>query len=865
MNLQLHPAGIILFANTIICLVLALLVWNRQVKPGGLTFGLLMFSLAAWSLCAALEDGSLDIAFKITCSKLSYLGIATSPALLLMFALDYSRHSDWLNTRNRILLWIIPIISIGMAFTNEKHWLLWSSVIPSPGTEGEYLIYNHGIYFWAHVAFSYFCIMAAQIFIVRTALLLPKQYRSQAYVLFFASIIPWIGNLIYISGLSPIKGLDLTPLSFSLSAIILGWSIFRMQLFGLIPIAREMVVENMNDGVVVLDNSNNILDANPAAAKLIFTEKESLLGRKIDEALKGYPEILKRFHDVRDGRMEIELRTKPPKYLDVNITPLYDQNNQLNGRIFILRDVTDRKKVEQDEREQRLLASSLSDSATALNSLRDVNDVLDRILLDVQSVVPHDTASIALLDDKHIVSFARFSGYHESGLGNVVSKLKLDVENIYTFKTMLRTKKPLVINDTAHDSHWIPIKNSEWIKSFAGAPILNGEKVIGFLNLDSSKPNFFSKRSADWLQAFADHAGVAIENARLFEQVSRDAKELTTFFNAGLVLSTNLNLNQMIRELYNQICKIADVARFNLGLYEKQTGIVKFHIISSKVERIRTRTRNIHEEPGMTNYVIQTKKSVYIADVLGPSNQEYEKIWNRLNTKEGRSYLAVPLKLRGRVLGVLSVQSKKIDAYDSNQIRMIETFSTQTSAAIENAQLFNKMERLAITDGLTGLYNHRYFSELAEKELARAVRYQKPLSLIMIDLDYFKHVNDQFGHLKGDQILQQISRNCTKILRKIDIISRYGGEEFCILLPETKIKEAVAAAERLREAIASSQLVFEEGIVKVTGSLGVSSLGMCEPEIKKLIDCADKALYDAKKAGRNQVKVYKPEKGFPGK
>jgi diguanylate cyclase (GGDEF)-like protein/PAS domain S-box-containing protein len=863
MHLQFHPAGIILFANTIICLVLALLVWARRVKPGGVTFGLLMLSLSVWSLCAALEDGSLDVAFKITCSKLSYLGIATSPALLLMFALDYSRHSDWFKTRNLVLLWIIPIISIGMAFTNEKHWLLWSSVIPSAGTEGEYLIYNHGIYFWFHVAFSYACMLTASILMVRTALFFPKQYRSQAYVLFFASIIPWIGNLIYISGLSPIKGLDLTPLSFSLSAIILGWSIFRMQLFGIIPIAREMVVENMNDGVIVLDNENRILDTNPAAAKLIFAEKENLLGRKVEEALKDYPDILTRFRGVQEGRVEIELHTQPLKYLDVNITPLYDQNNQINGRIFILRDITSRKKIEQDEREQRLLASSLSDSATALNSLRDVNDVLDRILLDVQNVFSHDTASIALLDDKNMVSFVRFRFAKNRGLGEVLSKLKLDVDNVYTFKTMLRTKKPIVIADTTQDPRWIPIKNSEWINSMVGVPIMIGGKVIGFLNLDSSKANFFTQKSAVWLQAFADHAGVAIENARLFEQVSRNAKEMSTFYHAGLVLSTNLNLNQMIMELYEQCSKIADIERFNLALYEEQTGTVKFHIITSKVKRIRTRIRNIIEKPGMTNHIIQTQKSVYMADVLDPINKKYKNIWNRLNKKEGRSYLAVPLKLRGRVIGVLSVQSKKIDAYDSNQIRMIETFATQTSAAIENALLFKQKERLAITDGLTGLFNHRYFSELAEKELSRAVRYQKPLSFIMIDLDFFKQVNDNFGHLKGDQILQQISKNCLKILRKIDIISRYGGEEFCVLLPETDIKEAVAVAERLREAIGSSQLVTKEGVVKVTGSLGVSSLGMCEPEIKNLIDCADKALYEAKKAGRNQVKVFKPDKQFP--
>jgi diguanylate cyclase (GGDEF)-like protein/PAS domain S-box-containing protein len=819
-----------------------------------------MLSLAGWSLAAALEDSSIIYAFKYTCSKLSYLGIASAPALLLLFALDYSRHSQWLKTRNLILLWIVPIISIGMAFTNEKHLLLWSNVLPSPGTDGETLIYTHGIYFWVHVAFSYACMLTATILIVRTALLFPKQYRSQAYIFFFASIIPWIGNLIYITGLSPIQGLDVTPLSFALSAIILGWSIFRLQLFGIVPVARDLVIENTSDGVLVLDNKNHILDTNPAAAKLIFSEKESLLGRKVEEVLKDYPDILSKFRGVEEGRVEIELRTQPSKYLDVNITPLRDQSGQLNGRVFILRDVTDRKIIEMDEHEQRLLASSLSDSATALNNLRDVNEVLDRILLDVKNVVPHDTASIALLNEENIVSFDRFSGYQKSGLGDVVSQLKLNVNSVHTFKTMMQTRKPMVVEDTMQDPRWIPIKNSEWIKSFVGTPIMIGGKVIGFLNLDSSKSNFFSKKSAEWLQAFADHVGLAIENARLFEQVRRDAEEMSIFNQVSQALSSNLNLNQMIKELYEQCSRIADIARFNLTLYEEQTGIGKHHIISSKIKHIRTRTRNIIEKPGMTTHIIQTQKTVYIPDVLGSANLKYEKIWNRLNKKEGRSYLAVPLKLRGQVIGVISIQSKKTDAYDLNQIHLIETIATQASPAIENGRLFERMERLAITDGLTGLFNRRYFTEMAEKEINRAVRYQKPLSLIMIDLDHFKDTNDKFGHLIGDQILQLITRNCTNILRKADILSRHGGEEFLVLLPETDLKEGLAAAERLREVIASSQVFTHENVVRVTGSFGVSSLGMCPPELKQLIDCADKALYEAKKAGRNQVKSFVADK-----
>jgi len=262
----------------------------------------------------------------------------------------------------------------------------------------------------------------------------------------------------------------------------------------------------------------------------------------------------------------------------------------------------------------------------------------------------------------------------------------------------------------------------------------------------------------------------------------------------------------------------------------------------------------------MTGHIIQTQKIVYIPDLLDPINEKLVNLFTHLSNDDGRSYLGVPMKLRGQVIGVLALQSLKMDAYNSEQIRLIKTIASQASAAIENARLFERMERLAITDGLTGLFNYCYFSELAEKEITWAVRYQKPLPLFMIDIDHFKLINDQFGHLVGDQMLQLIARNCLKILRKIDIISRYGGEEFSVLLPQIDLNEGLAVAERLREAIALSQVVTNEGVVKVTGSLGVATLGMCPTDIRQLIDYADQAMYDAKEAGRNQVKSFTPDK-----
>jgi diguanylate cyclase (GGDEF)-like protein/PAS domain S-box-containing protein len=691
MNFQFHVSGIVLFANTILCAYLAVMMWIRQVKPGGGSFAVLMLSLAVWSLAAALEDGSVDYAFKYSCSKISYLGIATSPALFLIFALEYNRFSNWMTRRNLAFLWVIPVISLLMAFTNEKHLLLWSSVVPSPGTNGEILVYNHGIYFWVHVAFSYICLLTANVVMIRSALLLSRKVRSQVYLLFIAALIPWIGNIIYISGLSPIRGLDLTPISFTLSAMLLAWSVFRLQLFGIIPVARDLVIETTNDGIVVVDADDQVLDVNAAAIHTLFPDQENPIGSNLNVLLKDHAEVLLKIKNVTDGSVEIDFKAKPTQFLDVNVTPLRDQNGFMNGRILVIRDITDRKLIQKEEHEQRTLAESLRDIAAALISLRGVDEVLERILLDVKKVVPHDASSIAILREGNQISFARSRGHPNNKLNRALTTLSLKLDDVYTYRTMARSQKPLIIDDTRKDPKWIILKDSEWIRSYVGAPILIGGKVIGFINLDARKSGFFTERSADMLQAFANHAALALENARLFEQ----------------------------------------------------------------------------------------------------------------------------------------------------------------------------LEILAITDGLTGLFNQRHFEEVASREIQRAVRYKKPLSLVMMDIDHFKLVNDQYGHRAGDQALQMISKIFLDSLRKIDLISRYGGEEFTILLPDTDLAGAGVLADRLRLSIASSPLVLPEGLVRVTCSLGVASLQSCPPNLKDMINCADKALYEAKKAGRNQVKLFaavNPEK-----
>ncbi|MEI7990546.1 MAG: GGDEF domain-containing protein, partial [Chloroflexota bacterium] len=170
-----------------------------------------------------------------------------------------------------------------------------------------------------------------------------------------------------------------------------------------------------------------------------------------------------------------------------------------------------------------------------------------------------------------------------------------------------------------------------------------------------------------------------------------------------------------------------------------------------------------------------------------------------------------------------------------------------------NARLFTRMEELATTDPLTGLYNRRHFFVMAENELERALRYEKPLIVMMLDFDHFKSVNDTYGHRVGDQTLQAVAKLCTHELRKMDIIGRYGGDEFAIILPETEKEEGFEVADRLRRSVAETPILCHRGSIHITISIGLANLTKESPSIELLLDLADQALYNAKQAGRNHI------------
>lgn len=259
---------------------------------------------------------------------------------------------------------------------------------------------------------------------------------------------------------------------------------------------------------------------------------------------------------------------------------------------------------------------------------------------------------------------------------------------------------------------------------------------------------------------------------------------------------------------------------------------------------------------GLTEHILSRNEPVLIPDI-----SEFPSFNNPVLLKEGiRSLIAVSLLSEKGPIGVLYNDDFKPRTFTPSMLESLRLLATLAVIAIQKQQALEEIKSLSIRDPLTGLYNRRYLNEILVSEMDRAFRLHRPLSILLIDVDHFKEVNDRFGHLVGDQALNGLARLFGLIIRPYDTVVRYGGEEFLLLMSEADEPEALAAAERLRAATASERLLPEE--TPLTCSFGLSSMKTNEerrPAPEEFIQRADKALYEAKRAGRNRVHVFRAD------
>jgi PAS domain S-box-containing protein len=348
MIVQFSHFAIAFAIATAICSALSLYVWQRRRVTGGYYFALFLAAAAVWALASALENSVADMPSKILFSKLSYLGVATVAPLWLLFILDYSRRSRWLRSRWLPLIWAVPVTVIILAFTNEWHGLIWTSVTPVSDELGATLIYTHGPAVLAHIVYAYMLLLGGSIILLDASLRSFRRSHLPTATMVLGILFPLAANVLYGTGLNPFPGLDITPLAFTISCLLFTWAIFGQGLFELVPMARETLLQVMADGAVVLDAGGNVVEINPAAQRILglpggLTAMDSGL------AAERWPALAGCFGSTTDVEEEVMIAGPAGDiWLEARGSILHDAGGHLAGRLVVLRDIGKRKRAEED-------------------------------------------------------------------------------------------------------------------------------------------------------------------------------------------------------------------------------------------------------------------------------------------------------------------------------------------------------------------------------------------------------------------------------------------------------------------------------------------------------------------------------------
>jgi diguanylate cyclase (GGDEF)-like protein len=398
---------------------------------------------------------------------------------------------------------------------------------------------------------------------------------------------------------------------------------------------------------------------------------------------------------------------------------------------------------------------------------------------------------------------------------------------------------------------------NEMINSILAIPIVaeSGE-LLGALVIDSKDKNAFTEQHKEILNRFSSLAAALIINVRMRIFQEQASRQFQIFYESSQMFTTALKVTDVIDVLFQMIGRIAYVARCVAVTFnqERTVGLV-LRVAGNAAEIQEGMTFPLND--GIYSHVFHSRQVVSINDLAQAPNTYYRFFPDEPRNPAFRAIIVLPITDdHNQCRGVVSIESVNPHQYFGEIERVIQTLVGNASVAWERAQLYQEMERLATTDGLTGLSNHRTFQDALAKEVERTKRYNRPVSLLLLDIDHFKKFNDTYGHPVGDLVLKQISLCIRRSIRTSDLPARYGGEEFVVVIPETDGAGAMITAERIRSTIEGHLIVSGQNQLHVTVSIGCAGMPQSAVTQKDLIKCADKALYYGKEHGRNQATMY---------
>ena len=478
---------------------------------------------------------------------------------------------------------------------------------------------------------------------------------------------------------------------------------------------------------------------------------------------------------------------------------------------------------------------ALLNVAQTINSSLDLQVVLDSILSGMREVIPYYLAAILLPDVTRghldIVGTAGpMADERRSGI-------KIPFGTGVTGRVFV-TGQPLIIQDVTQFEGYIG--GVDGVQSELALPLCRGDLVVGVLDVERAERDSFTPEDLSHLTLFASQAAIAIENARLYSEQRQRVDELQTIQSIVQKLTPLHEIHAIAAVIDQELEELIDYHACRIFLLDHEQGVL----------RTVADDLSLKLGEGIAGWIAEQGRSTLIPNTLLDERVTY--IPGTPLREE--SMIGAPLTYEGRTRGVITLSKLGIDEFDENALRLLEIVAAQAAIALDRARLYEELRVEAVTDPLTKLHNRRYLLERFTEEKSRATRNRHTLTALMLDIDKFKHVNDNYGHDAGDVVLRELAQVVRGLVRAEDLVARYGGEEFCVLLPEIPLPDAERVAERLRVRVEEHEMPASAGVRHVTVSIGLATLTPADGE-QELFTRADLAMYEVKHRGGNRVCV----------
>jgi diguanylate cyclase (GGDEF)-like protein/putative nucleotidyltransferase with HDIG domain len=478
----------------------------------------------------------------------------------------------------------------------------------------------------------------------------------------------------------------------------------------------------------------------------------------------------------------------------------------------------------------------LNEIGRALSSTLDANELLERIYSEMRRLLDVNSFFIAFYDSK-----AKQVRFEIEVVDGVRQPKRLRPARNHIVEYLVRTRQPLLIRDHfEEEARRMGFEPLLKVGSICAVPLILYDRPIGVMAVQSPQTRAFDEGHVELLRVLASEAGIALENARFFAEEQKKARHLALINNVSSHAIRTLNPDEMLAKI---------TAEIENGLTYDHIGIAILDYSSKELviqagagTQRHALGRRILLGEGLIGQVARSGQMAIVREASASAP--------RMMLPGSVCSIALPVVYAEQLLGVLYVESTEQCDFTEEEVLLLRTLADLFAGALHNALTFQKAQEQAITDGLTGVKTHRFLMEALSAEWKRSTRANRPFALVLMDLDRFKFVNDFYGHLEGDVVLQRVGHVLEQNCRHSDVVARYGGDEFVILMPETTVEQAFQLASKLRGWVASDPLLRDKNI---TASFGIAGFPVHGSTPQELIQVADSSMYLSKHQGGNSV------------